>query len=163
MLSIILWAILFLVIAAVGLVMWKNSFVMTVGVVGFAILLIVSSFKNYGNLTTEQFWAVELKRFTCLYACACFTVSDVFNLKDDFGNPFILVIQPAGALANFGVSAVSAAGLLVLTDFFLPFWLYEGALTTFKYGGYLGIFFLVPGGLLLLLWIFKFYKFMRGR
>lgn len=136
---------------------------MTVGVVVFAILLIISSFKNYGNLTAEEFWAIELRRFTYLYACACFTVSDVFNLKDDFGNPFVLVIQPAGALMNFGISAVSAAGVLVLTDFFFPFWFYEGALTTFKYGGYLGIFFLVPGGLLLLLRIFKFIKFMRGR
>ena len=150
-----------LIIAGVGLLLWKFPFALLAGVITFSILLITISFKQYGELTKEQFIYVEVRRFVYLFAIIAFTITDVYNLKDDNGNPFLFIIQPATFIDSAWKSAIGALGTLFVTDFILPLIFYEGFFTTLSFGGLIGIIFLVLVAIDLIIHVVQIINYFR--
>ena len=152
-----------LIIAGVGLLLWKFPFALFTGVIVFSILLITISFKQYGELTTDQFVYIEVRRFVYLFAIIAFTVTDVYNLADDDGNPFVFIIQPETFIDSAWKCAIGAAGALFLTDFILPLIFYEGFFTTFSFGGLIGIICLVLAAANLVIRVIRIISYFRGK
>ena len=136
--TIVLWLVLLLVAAIIGLFLTELPFVKSVIMTAATIYMCIISFKNHGPLLINEFWEVEVQRGVCFYIFFCFNTTEWRYLREEgsFFNRTYTVAWSPSAIMNVVVGVGGAAVILAICDGLLPL---MGAPRSFAYAGFVAL------------------------